>query len=1084
MYRKETAREGLRAVRIEELKVSGLRSHRGDPPTSLTLTGKRFVAVVGHTGAGKSSLLEAITFALFGEATYGGKAYEELSSDGRSEMTVQLTFTRGGEHYQLLRTVAPDRYGKFGNKVVYLRQVDEDGNILRHVERVRDVDKAVSALLGGMGREQFCQAVLLAQNRFAALLEANPADRERLLDTLLGLNALGEARTALQKTRNAAGRNIDRLEDRRRNLPADPAAEASAAKARAKAMGGVAKRAEECGSKLGTLADEATVLSQQANDLERFAALRTTERGRSGPERLAEISRTLESLAHLEGELSTAEKKAAADLEEARRVVKKATGALGEAEAHHGASGRHQVVGPQIDTLASLLAEKPKLALEVSAAEADVERIGVEMADAQAEATATKAEAERRLELNTEAQGAAQQAITATERAEQALSSVVSAAGRLTDHSDAVEQASGALDVAQAELTEADEALAPLAARRAEVELALEAEIRSESAAAASHGCHPGDDCPVCGRVLLETWVAPAAVGLDAARERVVNADALLRKAADRQRRAREAHVEASTRLRSSLGGVAVTFEEISTLATNRELPAPPAPAAVLSPPETDDDGVMELAVRAAIGLREALAEWIEDLSARLGPLHKAKEEAETRLKETADELIIARTAETQAADAVGLATTELAAANARHKAARDAVGSCEERLSATLLRIDKRWQTLIDLESSDSVERARHTLAEDQTVVTAAAQCLDEAQTAVGTQEKAVQDLVARRSRELTAPLSNARTELCQTTELVNDLCARIELPATPAVSEDAGARELLGVVSDLVNVANRAAATARERCTALRGSVEELAVPATEVVSLLASLMSEADPGGKAFGVKPDPADPLSGSTRQLVQQVIGGARHLASEAGVQADAADKAVKAADDLDERLLALRSWRADLDGAIDVLKKEHFPRWARGLKMADLVETASEHLSQMTDSRYRFDPALQISDEVAGVVRKASTLSGGEKFEASLALALGVSEIAGRSGVRIETLFLDEGFAGLDQTHLNRALDALEGEVEAGRSIVIITHIGAVADRIQDVLLIQPDGAGGSTTKWLDEDERFELGADLDLAVP
>ena len=62
--------------------------------------------------------------------------------------------------------------------------------------------------------------------------------------------------------------------------------------------------------------------------------------------------------------------------------------------------------------------------------------------------------------------------------------------------------------------------------------------------------------------------------------------------------------------------------------------------------------------------------------------------------------------------------------------------------------------------------------------------------------------------------------------------------------------------------------------------------------------------------------------------------------------------------------------------------------------------------------------------------------------------------------------------------------DALEGEVEAGRSIVLITHIGSVADRIQNVLLIQPDGAGGSTTKWLDEEERFELGADLDLAVP
>ena len=111
-------------------------------------------------------------------------------------------------------------------------------------------------------------------------------------------------------------------------------------------------------------------------------------------------------------------------------------------------------------------------------------------------------------------------------------------------------------------------------------------------------------------------------------------------------------------------------------------------------------------------------------------------------------------------------------------------------------------------------------------------------------------------------------------------------------------------------------------------------------------------------------------------------------------------------------------------------------------------------------------------------------LSGGEKFEASLGLALGVAEIAGRSGIRFDTLFLDEGFAGLDQAHLNRALDALESEVEAGRCIVLITHIGSVADRIKDVLLIEPDDSGGSSTRWLNEEERFELGADLDLAVP
>src|SRR6202035_2465253 len=121
--------------------------------------------------------------------------------------TVQMIFTVGDARYQMLRTVSPNRNGVFGNKVVYLRRVDDEGNTVTHVEGVRNADAEVTRLLGGMTREQFCQAVLLAQNRFAALLEANPAQREALLDTLLGLNALHDARAALQTTRKAVGRN-------------------------------------------------------------------------------------------------------------------------------------------------------------------------------------------------------------------------------------------------------------------------------------------------------------------------------------------------------------------------------------------------------------------------------------------------------------------------------------------------------------------------------------------------------------------------------------------------------------------------------------------------------------------------------------------------------------------------------------------------------------------------------------------------------------------------------------------------------------------------------------------------------------
>lgn len=60
--------------------------------------------------------------------------------------------------------------------------------------------------------------------------------------------------------------------------------------------------------------------------------------------------------------------------------------------------------------------------------------------------------------------------------------------------------------------------------------------------------------------------------------------------------------------------------------------------------------------------------------------------------------------------------------------------------------------------------------------------------------------------------------------------------------------------------------------------------------------------------------------------------------------------------------------------------------------------------------------------------------------------------------------------------------DAIDTEVGQGRRVVLITHIGAVVDRILDVLFIDPDGMGGSRARWLDQEERFDLGADLHLA--
>ena len=407
-----------------------------------------------------------------------------------------------------------------------------------------------------------------------------------------------------------------------------------------------------------------------------------------------------------------------------------------------------------------------------------------------------------------------------------------------------------------------------------------------------------------------------------------------------------------------------------------------------------------------------------------------------------------------------------------------------KQQLASTLGAVEKPWRDVIDLTNPRSLELAATQLAEDKSAVDAAAVSTATATAAVTNAENATQALVNERAQCVTTPLASVSTTLTDLGGLVNELAGRVDVPSAHLPQKLSDPTTFLESAAKLQATAVAAVAAATARVSALRTQVDGLVTPAAEVVGSLVRLISEADPTGADIGGIPDLDDPLGTATYARIQQIVGAAGRLAAESQAAARRAKEAVKTAKDLDKRLEALSAWRADLYGAIEVLKKESFPAWARNVRIADLVDTASEIFSAMSSGRYRFDEALRISDGQAGAVRNASSLSGGEKFEAALALALGVAEIAGRSGVRIDTLFLDEGFAGLDQAHLNRTIDALESQVEAGRCIVLITHIGSVADRIQDVLLVQPDGVGGSTMRWLNEEERYELGADLDLAVP
>jgi exonuclease SbcC len=155
----------------------------------------------------------------------------------------------------------------------------------------------------------------------------------------------------------------------------------------------------------------------------------------------------------------------------------------------------------------------------------------------------------------------------------------------------------------------------------------------------------------------------------------------------------------------------------------------------------------------------------------------------------------------------------------------------------------------------------------------------------------------------------------------------------------------------------------------------------------------------------------------------------------------------------------------DLIGSADGKK---FRVFAQGLTFEQVVAYANQELQKMSD-RYimvrdgdRPLSLLMADDYQGGVLRATDNLSGGESFLVSLALALGLAKMASRN-VRLDSLFLDEGFGTLDEETLEIALDTLGGLHQEGKLIGIISHVAALKERIPTQIKVFPGSNGRST---------------------
>jgi exonuclease SbcC len=168
--------------------------------------------------------------------------------------------------------------------------------------------------------------------------------------------------------------------------------------------------------------------------------------------------------------------------------------------------------------------------------------------------------------------------------------------------------------------------------------------------------------------------------------------------------------------------------------------------------------------------------------------------------------------------------------------------------------------------------------------------------------------------------------------------------------------------------------------------------------------------------------------------------------------------------------VAERRWGklAELIGSQDGKK---FRNYAQQFTLDVLLGYANRHLAELA-KRYRLErivnaggPSLGLmvrDQDMGGEVRGVNSLSGGESFLVSLALALGLASLSSNR-VRVESLFIDEGFGSLDSETLRVAMDALDGLQSMGRKVGVISHVQEMTERIATRIIVQPSGGGSSS---------------------
>ena len=273
----------MRPIRID---ITGFRSFRGERET-IEWSDEELVAIIGDTGAGKSSILEAITFALYGQTSVSGRQLRELINDDAERMQVALRFW-GPDGYVWeagRETARRNAEREAGPQTAWLQRYGDRGEVLENTEGVRAVNERVARLLG-LDHRAFLRTMVLPQGRFAALLASDDQrGRSETLRQIWRSGELDEAAAVVAAARGQAAECCARLKSERAREVADPQAEA---KRLGKASAETRRAAEAAARRSERVEELAAQIERHAATAERAGeAARRVERTLASAERKA-----------------------------------------------------------------------------------------------------------------------------------------------------------------------------------------------------------------------------------------------------------------------------------------------------------------------------------------------------------------------------------------------------------------------------------------------------------------------------------------------------------------------------------------------------------------------------------------------------------------------------------------------------------------------------------------------------------------------------------------------------------------------------------------------------------------------------